>query len=595
MKSIESSSKAKVLFVSHTQQLCGVHEFGLNVAAALQKSARYSFVYAECSSADELLAKAARENPVAIIYNYYFSTMPWLKKKIMRKLNVRHIGIMHEVTQQKADDAHDSLFQFHIAPDPSLLLKNPIVFKTGRLVPAYDNIFQPPSIPTIGSFGFGTKGKGFENLITTVQREFDEADIRFHIPFAAFGDATGSEAKAISERCRKLITKPRISLRVSHEFMTQQQLLDFLAQNTINAFFYEENKGRGISSVIDLALAVNRPIAITGSKMFRHVFSAMPSICVRDATLKQIIQNGTEPLKAYRDEWCERNLIWDYERIIDQVTATPPANPSLRGSPVSRPLSSVLGYFRRSPALQQAVSWIPQIHKSDLRPAVRERKSYSLAPLPGQLTLNRILDNSARELYAPIVSKLFEIVPDMMAHKIPEANVQQAFVLDTVYKFAAVLPAPKLLCIGSYDDTAAASLTRLGFRLEEIDPVLNYDLNTFFHKPTTTRGTYDIVFSTSVIEHVKDDELFISQIVDLLAPGGVAVLTCDFNDQYKSGDPLPREDFRFYTQADFEGRFLPLLNNCSLVGEPHWECPSPDFTYAGCHYTFATFVFSKNR
>jgi 2-polyprenyl-3-methyl-5-hydroxy-6-metoxy-1,4-benzoquinol methylase len=128
-----------------------------------------------------------------------------------------------------------------------------------------------------------------------------------------------------------------------------------------------------------------------------------------------------------------------------------------------------------------------------------------------------------------------------------------------------------------------------------VDPVLNYDLNTFMNKPSTIKNSYDVVFSTSVIEHVKDDELFIKQIHSLLAPGGTAILTCDYKDQYNPGDPLPPEDFRLYTQRDFKERLLPLITDGSLVDTPHWDCPEPDFVYADCRYTFATLVFRKNK
>ena len=98
-----------------------------------------------------------------------------------------------------------------------------------------------------------------------------------------------------------------------------------------------------------------------------------------------------------------------------------------------------------------------------------------------------------------------------------------------------------------------------------------------------------------IVEHVEDDELFIKQIYDLLAPGGTAILTCDYKDQYKPGDPLPPEDFRLYTQKDFKERLLPLIKDGSLVDTPRWDCTDPDFAYAGCRYTFATLVFRKNK
>jgi hypothetical protein len=113
-------------------------------------------------------------------------------------------------------------------------------------------------------------------------------------------------------------------------------------------------------------------------------------------------------------------------------------------------------------------------------------------------------------------------------------------------------------------------------------------------QPSCKREGYDVVFSTSVIEHLLDDEQFARHIGGLLAPGGVAVLTCDFNVQYWPEDPIPNEDFRLYTCRDLVERLLPMLPGCTLVDEPDWECSEPDFLYAGCCYTFASLVFRKN-
>jgi SAM-dependent methyltransferase len=184
-------------------------------------------------------------------------------------------------------------------------------------------------------------------------------------------------------------------------------------------------------------------------------------------------------------------------------------------------------------------------------------------------------------------------LPHMMARKIPNANVQQAFVLDSVYKFIKTKSHPKILCVGSYEDTAAASLKMLGYHIIEIDPILNYDLDTFFHLPTTLKDSFDVIFSTSVIEHVKDDEIFISQIAELLAPGGVCILTCDYNNNYKPGDRLPKTDIRFYTKKDFLERLIPRAKGCILIDPPRWDESLPDFIYDGCLYSFGTLTFQK--
>jgi SAM-dependent methyltransferase len=211
----------------------------------------------------------------------------------------------------------------------------------------------------------------------------------------------------------------------------------------------------------------------------------------------------------------------------------------------------------------------------------------------GTVHFNRILNNQARSEYSPIIEQMNSFVPRMMSRKIPEANIQQAFVLDTVYKFIKSKRQPKILCVGSFEDTAAASLKMMGYSIEEIDPVLNYDLNTYFHLSTTDKSSFDIIFSTSVIEHVPDDETFISQIAELLAPDGVGILTFDYKNDYKHGDKLPQTNIRFYTKKDIMERLLPSAKGCTLVDDPQWDDYTSDFIYDDCHYTFATLTFQK--
>jgi SAM-dependent methyltransferase len=183
-----------------------------------------------------------------------------------------------------------------------------------------------------------------------------------------------------------------------------------------------------------------------------------------------------------------------------------------------------------------------------------------------------------------------------MSKKIERANVQQAFVFDTVWRFTKEYDHPKMLCAGSYEDTASMSLQKAGFTVQEIDPMINYFLQDFFNKPSTAKNFYDIIFSTSVIEHDPDDKSFIECIENLLAPGGLAVITCDYKDGWKPGEPKPEVDARFYTKYDLEKRLTSYLKNSELIDEPHWDCPNPDFNYLGKYqYTFATFVFRKNK
>jgi SAM-dependent methyltransferase len=210
------------------------------------------------------------------------------------------------------------------------------------------------------------------------------------------------------------------------------------------------------------------------------------------------------------------------------------------------------------------------------------------------MAINRLLTDKDRENYKALIDDMFRVCPEVMKRKIPRANIQQAFVLGEVLK---LLPThTNVLSVGCYDDTAYEYLLNLSYKsmnIIGIDPAINVDLKTF---KSINHDKFDIIFSTSVLEHVPNDEEFVDDICKLLSHNGVGILTMDFNDEYRVGDRLPQTDVRFYTKKDLEFRLTKILtdNGCDLVDVPDWS-GEPEFTHDGCNYSFATFVFRKMR
>jgi hypothetical protein len=439
-----------------------------------------------------------------------------------------------------------------------------------------------------GSFGFGLQGKGFNRLIAKVQEEFDEAIIRLHILFAEFGDPEGRGAQTIARTREELVWKKGIRLEVTHHYLTDAELLDFLAKNSINAFFYDQYLGRGISSVTDYALAVGRFLALSTSSMFRHL-NRNPSLQIELRSLKELLSIDQRYLDRIASSWCEENLIWDYERIADHVLKAKIRRHLIPLHPVLQKAGRLLARYQPSFKL----GWAESGGDKFTAPAVYCESIYSPVNLPDNWSFNRVLDDDCRRVYSSAIAQLFVLAPDVMYRNVPRANIQQAFVLDTVVCLAGKPFEKTILCINSYEDSAAWALCRLGHAIEEIDPMINYDLETFMTEPGTELSSYDIIFATSVLEHVEDDELFCRQISLLLKPGGTAILTCDFKDDYKRGDSVPSEDHRFYTQDDFIQRIMPTLVDCHLPQKPDWSNKPPDFEYQGIPYSFASLVFVK--
>jgi len=588
----------RILFANYAVANCGVHQYGKRLFDALSASTRFDFAYAGIDSLASLDSAMAERSFAALIVNYHPQTLPFIQVDMPRRYGPPCVGVMHEMTQAEADRMPRCFFQYYTMGDPTLR-ESDYVFATGRIVPAYHNRHPLPALPTIGSFGFSVGSKGYQRLVDVVQEEFDQALIRINVPPNGIIDPQGILARQQMDACRARLWKPGVRLEVSHRFLTDDQLIEFLAGNSLNAFLYDYLAEAGISSTPDHALTARRPIAVTRSVMFRHLHGLHPAVTIEDTSLQDIIRNGTGPFEHLLEQWSPESIRARYESILDgilgtPVLSTPPAPLAMTPSGLHKGLrfaGRAAGAVHRR-IVKRALASCTFSAKAVLASLLRAARR----PLPGHGRYNRILDDWARIEHAATIRRLQELVPEVMAGKISRANVQQAFVFDAVRIFASQWARPRILAVGSFQDSAAAALKKAGFPVEEIDPAVNQlDLNTFFNRPGTDRGSYDIVFSTSVIEHVKDDGRFMEQIGALLAPGGIGVLTCDFMPGYRLGDPVIAGDFRFYTEEDLSHRLVARLRDCDLVDAPRWQDSKPDFELGGFNYSFATLVFRKRE
>lgn len=315
--------QSPVLLINHSARHCGIHEYGLNIHRALATSRRYAVTYAECDDANALAAAVERIRPQALVVNYNPGTMPWLTPVVAARYSLPKIEIVHEFTSD-APDGDASRFDHHLIQHPLLALEGPRLFSYGRLIPYCTPTIPAPPLPVIGSFGFGTPNKGFEKLVLRVQHEFDEALIRLNIPWNDIIDPAGEMARTTASRCRRMIIKDGVRLEITHDYLTQSELLDWLAANSLNAFFYDSLTMLGISSVADYALAVDRPFAVTSNPMFRHLHHVRPRITVEHRSLKEIIATGTAPLTPLRNDWSQGRFVKRWEAILDAILVKPP-------------------------------------------------------------------------------------------------------------------------------------------------------------------------------------------------------------------------------------------------------------------------------
>lgn len=504
---------------------------GVGIIDALKSSQKFHFIGIETeedTTEDQFVELVKQHSPIAIIYNWHPSTMPWLTEEISHRIQtefpkIKQAGLVHDIPPPFSD------FVGIIHPDPTFR-EHGICYSTRRVIPKWNKKSLPETQDdsvVIGSFGFGLAGKGFHRLIRQTAIEFANAKLRLHIPYSYYCDRDGSIANKLSQECQ-MIAGNRINLEITHDYKTRDEMIDWLGQNTINCFFYDEAEDRGISSVIDFALAVDRPIAITYSWMFRHIRDTKPSICIEHTTLKEIISNGLKPLETFKSQYTAEGLCEDYERIIEKMN------------------NEV---------------------KIDLTP-------------------NRVLSPQDRKALSPVVRDLIELEPNIMSRKFPLAVFQNAFNFEQVRR--TIKDTDSVILIGGYEDPIGPALKRLGYKVEITDPMIDgRGMEEVWIESLTTGKKWDIVVSCSVLEHVEDDFLFMMQIHQILKPNGIAFLTTDFNDKWYPGCPKPKTDVRFYTPARLR-QIAQIFPNGTIVDGFRWAPIQPYFHYENSSYGFCS-------
>lgn len=288
----------KVLFVNHREKSCGVQQFGKRVYDIVNKSEAVKYLYLESETVESYRSAVEYYKPDYIVYNWHRGTMPWLlETDIIQHPECKHYFIYHEEFTRQTYDKYLFFGDYDfsggaIFGDKKVLLPRPLL--------RYNGDYPVNDVVTIGSFGFGFWQKGYHKLTELVNNTFAKANLRFLMPYSHFADPLKKQTSDVDATCRKLITNEGINLQIYHDFMSEDGVLNFLASNDINVFMYDEN-GEGISSVIDYALSVKRPIAISDSRMFRHITN--DDILLSKKSIADIITGGTAPLETYYNDW----------------------------------------------------------------------------------------------------------------------------------------------------------------------------------------------------------------------------------------------------------------------------------------------------
>jgi hypothetical protein len=256
-------------------------------------------------------------DPDFILFNWYNTTMPWLGTHQTVETRAKQYFIFHDIPVRHVYDKYIFLGERdfingrvdkdnQIDPSKSVTLPRPLF--------NYTNPYPRNEIPNIGSFGMMTSPhKGFDIITQRVNKEFDKAVLNLHFIWSPYCDPNRVMVKAMSDLCRSLNTNPGITLNITNNLLNNHEMLDFMAKNDINVFFYKQVNQTGLSGATDYALSVNRPIAVNSAIPFKHILK--DEINLDKHTIKEILELGTAPLKEYYKKWS----VYEFSRRMDEL------------------------------------------------------------------------------------------------------------------------------------------------------------------------------------------------------------------------------------------------------------------------------------
>ena len=305
----------KGLFINTEKAVCSIHESGLMVFNCIKDSSNYSLDYFELKKED--LHIPATYN--FYLFNYHFSTTGWLDTKSIKALpGLKGTIVLEILPNDPFVYCSPFDFDFYCVLDPSMTFKHKKVFVFPRPLDAYSGLLSKKEneIPVIGSFGFATRGKGFEHVVAAVNNEFEKAVVRINIPHGTYTDPSHQYAKKLAAQCMSL-AKEGVNIVITHHFMSKDELIYWCSENTLNCFLYDRNMP-GLAATTDQAITSERPLAVADNTTFRHITRYIRPY--PETKLKESIFSSAPLVKKMKEEWSSQSFRQRFEKMLHELS-----------------------------------------------------------------------------------------------------------------------------------------------------------------------------------------------------------------------------------------------------------------------------------
>jgi hypothetical protein len=304
----------KGLFINNKKAKDSIYESGLMVYNNLKLSQKLHFDYIE-------IDRENRKIPLGYqfyFFNYHPITMYWMDPDCIKKIpGLKMTMVLEVLPGNPFAMCPKNLFDIYIVLDPTIKLnKKDKVYPFPRPLEKIDVEveYTEPPVPTIGTFGFATKGKGFQHVVEAVNREFEQAVIRINIPHGSYVPDSEKYADFLGDLCRQK-AKPGIDVIITYDYMSKEELVNWCAANTLNCFLYDRNQP-GLSATTDQCIIAGRPLSVSGNETFRHITKYLPPY--PEWSLKDSIEKSLPYVHQMAQDWSQETFTEKFETLMEQ-------------------------------------------------------------------------------------------------------------------------------------------------------------------------------------------------------------------------------------------------------------------------------------
>ena len=300
------------LFINNKKAKDSIYESGFMVYQCLRLSSIYKLDYQEI----DIEERKIKTGYDFYFFNYHPITMGWLQTRNLKK----ELGFVITMILEVAPGdpfvlCPDNDFDLYCVLDPTIKpRKNLFPFPRPLERIKIPHQIRENVIPIIGSFGFATRGKGFQHVVEAVNKEFDKAIVRINIPFGDYVPNSKNYALSLAKLCKEK-AKPGIEVIVTHDFLEKDALITWCSENSLNCFLYDRQMP-GLSATTDQAIASGRPLSVANNDTFRHILKYLKPYPV--FSLKASIEKSIPLVEKMKDDWSPEKFYLKFEKILQE-------------------------------------------------------------------------------------------------------------------------------------------------------------------------------------------------------------------------------------------------------------------------------------